>query len=123
MREYRSIRDLLSESPPVDPGRTPEEDRARVALPGDPVDGLGNPYAGRNPQGLLKLLRSGSLGADDERQVRQAIALFEGFSGDRLNSGMSRPVRPGAPRTEMLPDVAGNPDRDPELEDLFRDSG
>jgi hypothetical protein len=122
MKVYGNMRDLLNETPPIDPGRTPEEETARVALPGDAVEGIDNPYAGKNPQGLLRLLRSGSLSPDEEGQVRQALALFEGFSGgDRVTGGMSRPAKapPMAP-SAALPDVVNNPDRVPELENVFR---
>ena len=118
------MRDLLNEISPVNPGRSPEEALARAALPGDTVVAIDNPYVGKNPQGLLRLLRSGSLGSDEEGQVRQALVLFEGFSGDRVTGGMDRPAKalPPAPE-EALPDVVENPDRVPELEDVFRSWG
>lgn len=121
MKVHRDIRALLNETTPVDPGRTLEEDKARVALPGDPVEVTHNPYASRNPQGLLRLLRSGSLDPDEESQIRQALVMFEGFSGERLIGGMDRPAKkpPPAPE-EALPDVVENLDRVPELENVFR---
>ena len=117
------MRDLLNEISPVNPGRSPEEDAAGAALPGDAAVAVSidNPYVGKNPQGLLRLLRSRSLGPEEEGQVRQALILFEGFSGDRVSGGMDLPDKapPPAPE-EALPDVVGNPDRVPELEDVFR---
>ena len=115
------MRDLLHETPPVDHGATEAERRARVALPGDDVEAVRNPYAGRNPQSVLALIRSGSLPPDQEELAREAIALFEGFSGDRLSGGLA-PRKPPVLRdgSGILPDVAGNPDRHPALEDALR---
>lgn len=118
------MRALLAETTPIVPGRTPAEEGARVALPGDPVEVVDNPYASRNPQGLLRLLRSGSLAPDDERQVREAIRMFEGFSGDRLSGGASSPVAgPAEAPEDALDDVVNNPDRVAALEDVFRSMG
>lgn len=124
MKVHRDMRALLSETTPVVPGRTSAEETARVALPGDPVEAIENPYMGRNPQGLLRLLRAGSLSSDEEGQVREAIRVFEGFSGDRLTGGMARTKAeaPAAPE-DALPDVSDNPDRVLELEDVFRSMG
>lgn len=133
MKVYNGIRELIGSSPPIDPGRTPAEDRAGVALPGDPVEGFDNPFLGRNPQAVLRLLRSGSLSPDQEALARDALAVFEGVSGENLTGGIERAMPipklgvgageraeiEGA-RREIDQDVLDNPNFDPELADLFR---
>lgn len=126
MKTYGNMRDLLAGSVPVEPARTPAEERAGVALPGDPVDEVGNPYVGRNPQALLRLLRSGTLPPAEEERVRSAISVHESLTGDFLTGGIERKVpipnrkRDRAPAREVDADVAANPDFDPELAEIFR---
>lgn len=124
--DYDNIRDLMLSTPPVDPGRTSAEDRAGVALPGDPVEGISNPYVGKNPQAVLRLLRSGALSPDQEVLAREAVEIFEGFSGEYLTGGIGRavpiPKRTAGPTPSRAVDgdVVENPDYDPDLADLFR---
>jgi len=116
----------MHSSPPVDPGRTLAEDRAGVALPGDPVEAIDNPYVGKNPQVVLRLLQSGTLSPDQEGLAREAISVFESVSGENLTGGIGRAVpilkKSGdqASVREVDEDVTRNPDYDPELADLFR---
>lgn len=121
MRIYGDIRELLRSNPPVEPARTAAEDLAGAGLPnGDPVPS--HPYAGRNPQELLRLLNSGTLASTELELVREAICIYERFSGERVTGGWvdapSLPPPP-APR-EFDPDVVSNPDFDPVLSDLWR---
>jgi len=109
--------------PQVDSGRTPAEERARVALPGDSVEGISNPYVGKNPQTVLHLLQSGTLPPDQEILAREAVAIFDGFSGDYLTGGIERSVpisKKGPSARAVDEDVAQNPDFDPEIANLFR---
>lgn len=127
MKTYSNARDFLADDQPPEQARTPAEERIGVALPGDPVETVGeaNPYVGKNPQALLRLLRSGSLDSGQEALVRRAIALFEDFSSENLTGGVERAVpvpgkRRDAPGRDVDPDVLANPDYDPALADLFR---
>jgi len=126
VKTYSNARDFLADDQSPEPARTPDEERIGVSLPGDPVETASeaNPYVGRNPQSLLRLLRSGSLDPGREALVRQAIALFEGFSGENLTGGVERAVpiqrKRETPSRDVDPDVLANPDYDPSLADLFR---
>ena len=118
MHKADDIRDLIGKNPPINPGRDKFEEKARVALPGDRVDGVGNSFVGHNPQNLVTLLRSGTLSPKAERQVRHAIKVHETFSGERMTGGLKR--LDNKPPSRIDPDVIENKDRDPELEDFLR---
>lgn len=116
MHIYNGIRDVLSSATPVCVPRTEAEERAGVALPGDPVNGVNNPYVGKNPQTVLRLLLSGKLTSDQKILAEEAIVIFNGFSGDHLTSCNSEFKRD----LKIDDDVVNNPDFDSELINLFR---
>lgn len=122
MKVYSNIRDFVHDDQPVEPARTPEEERIGVSLPGDPIDIPRNPYIGKNPQGLLKLLSSEDLDGPELALVKEAILNFEVFSGEKLSGGMLKPIpiAEDTPRRKIDRDILENPHFDPELADLFR---
>lgn len=126
MKVYSNIRDFVHDDQPLEPARTPDEELAGVSLPGDPVYIPYNPYIGKNPQSLLKLLSSNTLDKLDVTLVREAISTFELFSGEKLSGGMIRctpnveSVSEVELKREIDQDILENPHFDPELAGLFR---
>lgn len=127
MKTYSDMRGFLTDDQPPDPARTPDEEKAGVSLPGDPVESSSeiNRYIGKNPQSLLRILQSGSLSQEQESLVTEAISVFEAISGENLTGGVQRAVPVPAMSDRMAvsgvdSDVLANPDFDPSIADLFR---
>lgn len=122
MKVYSNIRDFVHDDQPLEPARTPEEERIGVSLPGDLTDITVNPYLGKNPQSLLKLLSSDDLDGHDIALIKEAILNFEVFSGEKLSGGMLKPIpiAESIPKRKIDKDILENPHFDPELSDLFR---
>jgi len=95
--EHKGLRDLIHTNPPIDPGRTPAEEKARVALPGDSVELPQNPFLRKNPQFVMRVIKSGVLKPEHERLARQAIQIYQLSTLDRdgnsesVGGGMRRP--------------------------------
>lgn len=80
----RSVRDAAFNGTPVEPARTRGEEKARVALPGDPCEVPDNPFIAMNPQRAATMLRRGGLDRETEVRARQSIEVYQGFTGERV---------------------------------------
>jgi hypothetical protein len=120
MKTYNKIRDFIDDTQLIEPPRTAAEELVGVALPGDSVVGVQNEFVGKNPQALNRLYLSGTLNSTQMEQVRQAIRIYEMASGERLSGGLLNHRSRQLPTSPILADVETNPDRDLQLEDLFR---
>ena len=117
-----NIRDLIHNNPPIEAARTQAEEKACVSLPGDSPEVYESKYSSLGPQGLLRLIRSGTLSPDDDREARRAIQVFESISGERVTGGLSRGGNPPVSRAQQRPvdtDVLENPDYDAGLSILW----
>lgn len=80
---YSSGREFLDNPPPIDPGRTPAEDKAGVSLPGDTPEGV-NQYVGTSPQKLLAKLRSENLTSEQRDEIQHALQIHAACTGDGI---------------------------------------
>lgn len=50
-----------------------------------------NPFRGRNPQAVYRLIVEGNLPPEQERQARAAIDSYQRLTGERVGGGTRKP--------------------------------
>jgi hypothetical protein len=101
--KVHSIRDFLAETTPLEPARTPAEEKVGVALPGDTHVSArpygDNPYM-NNPLAALDDFRAGKI---SQEQVWQAVKAYEQSTGERVSKDWFTKSKP----QELPPDKVG----------------
>jgi hypothetical protein len=95
-----SIDHHMKHGTPIIPGQDKYEAKAGVALPGDLITGISNPFVRKNPQMVARFIQSGILPPHLQQLALEAINIFEGFSAEKVSGG-PKPFTPTAKETEL----------------------
>ena len=89
-----STREALENPTPVDLATTEIERQVTARLPGDSVEDhpwyRKNPFGGKNPQEVARLLAANQIPADQRRDAQEWIRTYETLTGERVSGGPRR---------------------------------